>query len=540
MGNISIRIFSILFLFLAPIVAFSQSDASKTQSTSPSSANAAAVMPETDQLATGRNYFGGDLGFTYNWLAGQSNFSWSIYHQSTPFQTTSTYAQFDGLGSGVGFIAGLKAGVALSNTLDLEAKLRYLTNYTTTTEDHMLPVSFGATTQLEPVTNTYNLLLSNLDIAALLHFGFSDSWYAIGGPSFSTLLANRLSVSQTKNGGDNWSYYYTGTNTQSGDTQVQFQNQSQQNFFASSRVGLDLGMGKVFALGSGSTLLDAELLLSIPLTRWLQDSGETTMQSGASFWGLPSITFPKLWYATLTIGIRFPFGGTEAAPTASLESTSSQAEFGTNHGVGADGKVELSGRVTDAKSGQPIDATMTVVDLTNNEVVATDRTDNNGRYSVRVKAPGKYSITADADGYLFGTSYFEVDPQGRILGGHPDIKLSQTTNGRTRLLVFFDFNSSELKTSSYPELNRAVKLLKAVPTMQVEIAGYTDNVGAADYNLQLSQKRANAVRDYLIKNGINKNRVKAKGYGEESPIADNSTDDGRAENRRVEFVVLSK
>ncbi len=82
--------------------------------------------------------------------------------------------------------------------------------------------------------------------------------------------------------------------------------------------------------------------------------------------------------------------------------------------------------------------------------------------------------------------------------------------------------------------------MKAVPAMKVQIAGYTDSVGSDAYNRQLSQKRADAVRTYLIDKGIEDNRVSARGYGKESPIADNGTDDGRAENRRVEFVVLSK
>src|SRR5207237_2143012 len=123
---------------------------------------------------------------------------------------------------------------------------------------------------------------------------------------------------------------------------------------------------------------------------------------------------------------------------------------------------------------------------------------------------------------------------------HNNIKLNETSNGRTRLLVFFDFNSAELKPSSYPELDRAVKLLKAVPKMQVEIAGYTDSVGTTDFNKSLSERRASAVRDYLLHSGITKSRVRIRGYGEDAPIADNSTDEGRAENRRVEFVVLSK
>ncbi|HEX5316565.1 MAG TPA: OmpA family protein, partial [Candidatus Kapabacteria bacterium] len=90
---------------------------------------------------------------------------------------------------------------------------------------------------------------------------------------------------------------------------------------------------------------------------------------------------------------------------------------------------------------------------------------------------------------------------------------------------------------SSPELNRAVELMKAVPAMKVEIAGYSDTIGTLSHNLDLSLRRANAVRDFLIQHGIDPNRITAHGYGPASPIATNVTDEGRAENRRVEFVV---
>ncbi len=492
---------------------------------------------QSTSASTGHSYFGADLGLTYNWYSGQSNFFWPITGTDANGASVSTIAAFNGLGSGAGFLFGMKGGLALSNSVDLEGKLRYLTNYTSATENHTIPIiliGFNNPPTQEPVTNSYNLLLSNLDLDLLAHYALSERWYAAGGLSFSGLLSNRLYVNQTKNGGDNWSYYNRNNGQLSGDTEITVPNTSQQNFFSSTRAGVVLGGGTVFPLGGGSTLLDAELLLSIPLTAWLQSGAENTFNQASTTFGVPSVTFPKLWYASLTIGIRFPFGGNSNASNAEAEESNTPS---SNPAIGSDGKVALTGSVTDAKTGDPVDANMTVVDLTNNQVVATDHTDRNGNYSVRVKAPGKYSVTADANGHLFGTAYFEVDPEGRILARHPDIKLS-SANGRTRLLVFYEFNSSDLNASSYPELDRAVRLMKAVPSMRVEIAGYSDSIGNAQYNLDLSNRRASAVRDYLLHNGIDKSRVTAHGYGKDSPIADNGTEEGRAENRRVEFVVL--
>ncbi|HWF44524.1 MAG TPA: OmpA family protein [Candidatus Kapabacteria bacterium] len=481
--------------------------------------------------ATGHDYFGFDLGITGSAYVGNQNFFWpvTIYY----FNNAPTILPFDNFGNGAGALAGVKAGFPLSSTLDLEGKLRYHTNYTTHEETHNLPAAiaynlFGTTPQ---GTGNYSLLLNYLDFDALLHLAFGDRWYGIGGLGFSSLLSNTFSGNQTLA----MDTYYT---TAGNPSSVTIAPQSISNFFTSSRFDLQLGAGSVFPLGLGGTMLDAEFLLSIPFTEWMQSGLQHSIDSLANFYSLSAVSFPKLWYASLTIGIRFPFGNN--SETKNTIEVSNPLPASSNAGIASDSKVVLTGRVTNAKTGEPIDANMTVVDLTNNEVVATDRTDRNGQYNVRVKAPGKYSVTADADGYLFGTSYFEVDPEGRILARHPDIQLSEASGGKTRLLLFFDFNKSDLNQASYPELDRAVRLMKAVPSMEVEIVGYTDNVGSADYNKSLSQKRANAVRDYLIAHGIPKARVAAKGYGMEDPIADNSTDEGRSENRRVEFVVMSK
>ena len=121
-----------------------------------------------------------------------------------------------------------------------------------------------------------------------------------------------------------------------------------------------------------------------------------------------------------------------------------------------------------------------------------------------------------------------------------DITLKRSTDGRVRLLIFFETNQATLKSSSYPELDRAAALMKANPELEVEIAGYTDAKGSDTYNRDLSQRRANSVREYIINQGVDGARLVAIGYGEASPIATNDTEQGRAENRRVEFVVRRK
>ena len=109
---------------------------------------------------------------------------------------------------------------------------------------------------------------------------------------------------------------------------------------------------------------------------------------------------------------------------------------------------------------------------------------------------------------------------------------------RTLILehVNFDFDKSTLRPDAIGILDKAAIALKEWGDIKVEIAGHTDWVGTDEYNQALSERRANAVRDYLISKGIDADRLTAKGYGESQPIADNGTAEGRATNRRVEMV----
>ncbi len=103
--------------------------------------------------------------------------------------------------------------------------------------------------------------------------------------------------------------------------------------------------------------------------------------------------------------------------------------------------------------------------------------------------------------------------------------------------VFFENNSAKLTGASTETLNQAVVTLKQRSDIRVEVAAHTDSGGKASYNEYLSGLRAEAVRNYLIERGIAANRLTAKGYGEAHPIADNTTREGRAKNRRVELII---
>jgi len=105
--------------------------------------------------------------------------------------------------------------------------------------------------------------------------------------------------------------------------------------------------------------------------------------------------------------------------------------------------------------------------------------------------------------------------------------------------VLFETNRYALRPAARESLAKFAGILLAYPDLRLEVDGHTDSVGADAYNQQLSEKRADSVRDYLISQGVNGTRLVAKGYGETQPIADNATAEGRASNRRVVMKVIA-
>jgi OmpA-OmpF porin, OOP family len=106
--------------------------------------------------------------------------------------------------------------------------------------------------------------------------------------------------------------------------------------------------------------------------------------------------------------------------------------------------------------------------------------------------------------------------------------------------LLFDTDSAKLQPASNEQLTNVANILKAYPNIKVRIGGYTDNTGDAAHNLQLSQERATSVMNELVKLGVSADRMDAKGYGPEHPVADNATEDGRQANRRVSLRITAK
>jgi OmpA-OmpF porin, OOP family len=113
--------------------------------------------------------------------------------------------------------------------------------------------------------------------------------------------------------------------------------------------------------------------------------------------------------------------------------------------------------------------------------------------------------------------------------------------GRVELreMILFETGSAEILPQSYPLLNQIARVLNENPQVElVRIEGHTDNQGGAAYNLDLSQRRAESVRTSLIERGVDEDRLLAEGFGLTRPVADNATEEGRADNRRVEMHIL--
>ncbi|MFR1676905.1 MAG: OmpA family protein [Fusobacterium sp.] len=104
-------------------------------------------------------------------------------------------------------------------------------------------------------------------------------------------------------------------------------------------------------------------------------------------------------------------------------------------------------------------------------------------------------------------------------------------------LVLFDFNKYEVKNKVKGSLNTLAKALEENPDIRIKIDGYTDFIGSEGYNLELSVKRAKAIKNYLVDRGVKSSNISIEGYGKQNPIANNATAAGRAKNRRVEFII---
>lgn len=206
-------------------------------------------------------------------------------------------------------------------------------------------------------------------------------------------------------------------------------------------------------------------------------------------------------------------------------------------------QVTVQGQVINKKTGEPQNATAIFEDMENGtEYIRLQTQGDHAFYSVTLPIGKRFACYAELDGFLSENQNLSTEHrQARETIERNLFLVPVEVGGSIRLNnIFFDFDKATLRSESFAELDRVLPLFERFPNMKIEIAGHTDSKGSDEYNKNLSKARAGAVRDYMIKKGILPDRIIAKGYGESVPVATNDTDEGRQQNRRVEFKVLEK
>jgi outer membrane protein OmpA-like peptidoglycan-associated protein/tetratricopeptide (TPR) repeat protein len=207
-----------------------------------------------------------------------------------------------------------------------------------------------------------------------------------------------------------------------------------------------------------------------------------------------------------------------------------------------DTTILMRGFINDSENQNPVVAKIEVIDQENSRVVATAISDATGNYSLRLPESKSYSVDIIAKGYLLYLDVVDLSQKTYEEVVVKNFLLERVEVGAKMILknIYFEFGKAALKPESHAMLDNVVKLMESNETIRIEISGHTDNVGSLKANTKLSSDRAKAVVDYLVQKGIKPDRLEYKGYAFSQPIATNNTEEGRAQNRRVEFKVLSK
>ena len=201
----------------------------------------------------------------------------------------------------------------------------------------------------------------------------------------------------------------------------------------------------------------------------------------------------------------------------------------------------FKGKILDAITKNSIAADIEITINSTGEVYTILKSNSStGKFLLSLPAGKNYGISVAAEGYLFHSENFDLPKGDGFNLVNKDIELKNIKVGSNITLrnVFFNSGKWDVKSDSYAELDRLVALLSDISSLKIEISGHTDNVGSVSFNELLSQRRADAVVNYLAGKGVDKNRLSAKGYGQSKPVDSNNTAEGRALNRRTEFEII--
>ena len=208
----------------------------------------------------------------------------------------------------------------------------------------------------------------------------------------------------------------------------------------------------------------------------------------------------------------------------------------------------IKGEVLDKETGEKLEDAVVTLHDNQDQVVNTYISEENGAFRFKVNFDQLVHLEAKKTSYLSGSSGDILIPTAAQIQDSViihNIYLDKIAVGKTYSLenIYYDFDKWNIREDAKPELDRLIKILEENPTIEIELYSHTDSRGTNAYNLKLSDKRAQAVITYLKESGINENRLKGVGFGEEKLLnsCDNSaecTEEQHQENRRTEFKII--
>lgn len=202
----------------------------------------------------------------------------------------------------------------------------------------------------------------------------------------------------------------------------------------------------------------------------------------------------------------------------------------------------FKGIVKDKETGLPLEAAFELISLETGKTVIASASDKiNGSFLIALPTNKNYALNVNKTGYLFHSENFSLE--GSLDASKPFEKIVELAAIKANVPVvlkniFFKTNEFALLDQSKVELEKLLDFLNKNSSVKIEIGGHTDNVGSDELNKKLSENRAKSVYTYLVESGVNANRLSYKGYGSSKPIAANTSEEGRAENRRTEFKII--
>jgi OOP family OmpA-OmpF porin len=259
-------------------------------------------------------------------------------------------------------------------------------------------------------------------------------------------------------------------------------------------------------------------------------------------WSRPENLGPDINTPTNDSGFVIPASGDYAYFTSAEDSYGRSDIFRTRlpESMRPRPVVLVRGRVLDARTRQPLEASVVYEGLGNTQRGVARSNPSTGEYQIVLPAGARFGFRGEAPRYYPENVNVDLAGVTAYAERTQDLLLVPLEVGSTVRLnnIFFDVNRATLRPESALELDRLADYLRANPTVEVEIGGHTDNTGSDEANRTLSQARARAVAEYLAGKGIAARRVQSRGYGESAPTAPNDTDEGRQQNRRVEFKIV--